>query len=325
MKHIALVRLSALGDIINTAFVLQFIKQNYPTLKIDWVCEEFFAPLLQNHPDLDDVITINLKQLKKEKSFSLLYKNIKHLKNTPTYDKVIDSQGLIKSAITARILGKKTHGFAKDSIREPLATLFYTTTSHIPYSENVILRNAKVVSDALGFEITKEMIEQKKAVFPFNKKEDSSYIAFVIGASWESKKYPKELLVEVINQLKTYKCIIIWGNENEKEDALFIQEHTHATIAPKMDLKALVDCISNASLVIGNDTGPTHLAWAQNIPSITLFGPTYERMIFPTAINRYINSPSKVDITKIDKNDYSIKEIPPQKIVTLVKELLCKK
>jgi heptosyltransferase-1 len=75
-------------------------------------------------------------------------------------------------------------------------------------------------------------------------------------------------------------------------------------------------------LVIGNDTGPTHIAWAQNVASITIFGPTNERMIYETPYNVAIHSNSHVDIMKIDKNDYSIKEIPPQTIATQAKELL---
>jgi heptosyltransferase-1 len=75
-------------------------------------------------------------------------------------------------------------------------------------------------------------------------------------------------------------------------------------------------------LLIGNDTGPTHIAWAQNIPSITLLGPTTTRMIGQTAQNIGIKSPSNVDILKIDKQDFSIKEISPQSIIQKAKELL---
>ena len=74
-------------------------------------------------------------------------------------------QGLIKSALVARILGKNTHGFDKNSTRESLASLFYKTTTAIAYEQNVILRNAKVVSDALGIAITQEMIEKKEPIF----------------------------------------------------------------------------------------------------------------------------------------------------------------
>ena len=64
------------------------------------------------------------------------------------------------------------------------------------------------------------------------------------------------------------------------------------------------------------------MAWAYNVPSITLFGPTNERMIYPTDINIAVHSDSKVDISHIDKNDFSIKEIDPTVVVNKAKELL---
>ncbi len=326
MQKIALVRLSALGDIVNSAFVLQFIKKNYPDSSITWVCEEVFAPLLAIHPNVDHLCALQLKKAKKQKSLSLLFTQIKHLRGLGDFDKIIDMQGLIKSAVSARVIGSNTHGFDKNSIREPLASFFYKTTSAIPYEENVVLRNAKVVSDALGISIPKEEIENKEPVFPvlhvdpFN--HDKPNVVFVIGASRPNKIYPKERLVDVINELDVH-AHIIWGNEAEKKDALFIAKQTKkARLAPSMRLDELVSFISHADLLIGNDTGPTHMAWAQNRPSITLFGPTNERMIFPTPQNIGIHSPSNVDILHIDKNDDSIKEIDPHFVATKAKELL---
>ena len=75
-------------------------------------------------------------------------------------------------------------------------------------------------------------------------------------------------------------------------------------------------------LLIGNDTGPTHIAWAQNIASITLFGPTTKRMIYETAKNIAIKSDSNVNILKINKNDFSIQDIPYDLITKKAKELL---
>ncbi len=69
IKSIAIVRLSALGDIINSAIVLQFIHHFYPNTTIDWITEEVFSPLLQEHPLLNKVHTLNIKQIKKERDF----------------------------------------------------------------------------------------------------------------------------------------------------------------------------------------------------------------------------------------------------------------
>jgi heptosyltransferase-1 len=326
IKKIAIVRLSALGDIINSAVVLQFIRQTYPNAAVDWITEELFSGALVSLKELRSVHTINLKKLKKEKSWKLLKENISKLRSLDEYDIIIDMQGLIKSAIVARIIGKNTHGFDKDSTREALAALLYKTTSHIPYSENVIKRNCFVVGDALGFTIDDEMLLKKKAVFAVSKefqlRSDVKNIAFVIGASWESKIYPKEEVVNVCDALKE-QCYIIWGNAKEREDAEWICAHSeYATLAPEMNLDELISFISHVDLLIGNDTGPTHIAWAQNIPSITLLGPTNRRMLYETPKNVAIESPSKVNIMKINKNDFSIKDIPYQTILKQAKELL---
>jgi len=326
MHKIAIVRLSALGDIVNSVIVLQFIHANYPNAEIEWITEEVFAPLLHKHPLVHKVHTINLKRLKKEKSFTLLKETLFYLRSLGNFDIIIDMQGLLKSAFVARLIGKNTHGFDKNSSREALSSLFYKTNSSIPYTQNVIKRNCFLVADALGFEIDDTMILTKKPLFEvqqqFSLKHEKKNIAIVIGASWESKKYPKEHVTELCNSLKE-NALIIWGNEAEKEEAAFIAARSnYATLAPKLSLSELVSFISQVDLLIGNDTGPTHMAWAQNIPSITLLGPTTTRMIYETAKNRGIKSPSLVNLNKIDKNDFSIKDIKVAEIVKNAKELL---
>ena len=102
---IAIVRLSALGDIIQTSIVLQFIKKHFDDAKIDWICEERFAGILQNHPLLNEVVKINLKDKKIVKTIKILLKQ-----RSKKYDLVIDFQGLLKSAFVARILSKNCVG-----------------------------------------------------------------------------------------------------------------------------------------------------------------------------------------------------------------------
>ena len=186
------------------------------------------------------------------------------------------------------------------------------------------MRNCAVVADALGFEITQKMILNKKPIFTIREEftHPTQIVAFVIGASWQSKIYPKELVAEVCNTLKK-DVTIIWGSQEEKLNAEWICENSeYALLAPKLSLDELVSYISSVDLLIGNDTGPTHIAWAQNIPSITLFGPTNSRMIYETPVNVALKSPSKVNILKINKNDFSIKEIKVSSIVQKAKELL---
>jgi len=324
--RILIVRLSALGDIINSAPILQFIKQAYPDAKIEWVCEEGFAPIIEEHPLLHKVHRVSIKRVKKTKSIALLMQNIKMLRSLGKYDHIIDLQGLIKSAIVARLVGKNIAGFAKDSIREPFAANFYQHHTHIPYAENSIWRTCVLASDALNFTLTKQMLLDKEPALKMMPIEEppTDAISFVIGASWPSKIYPKEKFVQLAKLLKAYKIVLIWGSEPEREDALYIEKNCeNASLAPKLSLSELTSYIASTQLCIGNDTGPTHLAWAMNIPSITLFGPTpASKMIFETKTNLCIESDSVVDPMKLNREDFSIQDIAPEKIADMAKGLL---
>ena len=331
MKRIAIIKLSAMGDIIHAMVALQYIKKQYPNLQIDWFVESAFAPILENNPDINEIIKLDLKSIKKDKKE--IINQIKLIKKykTNSYDLVIDAQGLIKSAIVSFFLGKSRVGFSKNSTREKLASFFYTKKVDIAYDKNAIERNVKVLSQALNFEIAKDNILNKKP-FLFYKNEneviyeylskDKKNVLFVIGASWPSKMYSKEKFAKIINNLDE-NCLITWGNEAEKDIANFIANISKAKVLPKLDLNSLKAIMSKVDLVIGNDTGPTHMAWALNIPSITLFGntPGY-RNTYITNTNKIIESKSIVNPFKLDRNDFSIKEIDENEIINTAKGLL---
>lgn len=331
MKRIAIIKLSAMGDIIHAMVALQYIKRKYPNLQIDWFVESAFAGVLENNPDINQIIKLDLKSIKKDKKE--IINQIKLIKKYEknSYDLVIDAQGLIKSAIVSFFLGKNRVGFSKNSTREKLASFFYTKKVDIAYDKNAIERNVKVLSQALNFEIAKDDILNKKP-FLFYKNEneviyeylnkDKKNVLFVIGASWPSKMYSKEKFAKIINNLDE-NCLITWGNETEKDIANFIANISKAKVLPKLDLNSLKAIMSKVDLVIGNDTGPTHMAWALNIPSITLFGntPGY-RNTYITNTNKIIESKSIVNPFKLDRNDFSIKEIDENEIINTAKGLL---
>jgi len=328
---IAIVKLSAMGDIIHAMVALQYIKAENPTIKIDWIVEQSFAQVLENNPHIDNILTVNLKSLKKKKLalFSEIKKIRTYAKNN--YDLVIDAQGLLKSAISAKLLGKNRAGFSKESIREGVASYFYHEKIEIAYDANTIDRNAKVMSEPLNVHITSKMIIDKEAFLFYNddNQELNGYLSkkkkniiFVIGSTWESRNYPKEKFVEIANHLKE-NILIAWGGEEERKKAEWIEVNSsYVKMLPKINLNALKTIIAKSDLLIGNDTGPTHMAWGLNVPSITIFGPTPINRVYQTPINKVIKSKSEVNHFKLDKNDFSITKIPSHKIILLAKELL---
>ena len=328
---IAIVKLSALGDIIHAMIVLQFIKKNYPESEIDWFVEKRFFGVLENNPHINQIHQVSLKSVNKSKSLFLIWKELRKIRKLSKYDLVIDMQGLLKSALIAqKIPSDITLGFDKDSLRESLAAIFYNQTYKIDYAENAIERNLNLVSYALKFSFDKEDIHSKE-VFLYPTQQNTlnhisstkKNILLISGASYSAKFYPIEKFVELTNQIDA-NFLTIWGNEKEKIIANEIKHlSSNVEVLEELSLDGLISLISQVDLVIGSDTGPTHMAWALNIPSITLFGPTPGyRNTYETEINKIIESESAVNPLKINKNDYSIKNISVSDIVKISEHLL---
>lgn len=327
---IAIVKLSALGDIVHAMVALQFIKAALPQVQIDWVVEQGFAGVLADNPHIRQVLTVNLKALKTDKTqFFRQLANIRHYRQQH-YDLVIDAQGLIKSAVVTRLLAGNTVGFDQNSIREKWAAKFYRQTVACAYDANTIDRNVAVMTQPLGINVSPQHILAKQPFLYFKPsvadlndyfQTDQANLMLVIGSTWPSRNYPKEQFLQVIQALPA-NYLICWGNEQEQQTGQWLAERSDAKLLPRLNLNDLKAAIARVDLLIGNDTGPTHMAWGLNRPSITLFGPTPVSRVYQTDINRVLKSPSVVNPFKLNKNDFSIAEIPPQDIIDLANSLL---
>lgn len=319
-----------MGDIVHAMVALQFIKAALPEAHVDWVVEQGFAGVLADNPHIERVLPVNLKALKTDKSLLLReFFNIRHYAQQH-YDVVIDAQGLIKSAIVARLLSAKTVGFDKQSVREKWAASLYASTIAYAYDGNTIDRNVAVLTRPLGIQVTQQQILDKQPFLYFQPAyasldalfaTDKPNILLVIGSTWPSRNYPVEHFLQVMQGLPA-NYLVCWGNEAELKRAQWLAERSGAKVLPKLSLNDLKAAIARADLLIGNDTGPTHMAWGLNRPSITLFGPTPVSRVYQTAQNRVLKSPSSVNPFKLNKNDFSIAEIQPRAVIESAHSLL---
>lgn len=330
--RVAIVKLSALGDIVHAMVALQCIKEYARDIRIDWVVDSNFAGLLENNPDVDNILTVNLKALKKGQArFFEELRRIRHYAQND-YHLVIDAQGLLKSAIVSRLIGRNVAGFDAHSIREKAAAWFYQHHYACAYDTNTIDRNALILSRPLGLGISHECILKKKP-FLFFRDEDEVVgqclsqnrpnIVLVIGSTWETRNYPVEKYLKIADSLRE-NCLVIWGSEQERAKAQWLESQSkYVKALPKrLDLNSLKALIAKCSLLIGNDTGPTHMAWALNRPSITIFGPTPVSRVYQTEINKVVKSHSIVNPYKLNKLDDSIKDIDENEIIELARSLL---
>lgn len=322
---ICIVKLSAMGDIIHAMVALQFIKKAHPDAQIDWVVESAFADVLENNPDIDNILPMNLKAIKKQKSKIIEQYKLAKTYGKNNYDILIDAQGLLKSAIVSKLIGAKViAGFDKDSIREGIASYFYDKKISIAYDANTIDRNVKVLCEPLGIETTpQDILEKSPFLFSSQNISAKNYpLTFVVGASRPNKVYPKEKFLELVYLLQK-EVFVVWGSQEEYAIAKWLEEKSPLIkVAPRGNLDDLKHTIMHSQLVIGGDTGPTHMAWACNVASITVFGntPGY-RNTYTTDINKIIESHTKVNPLKLDKEDFSITEIQALEIAQIAQEL----
>lgn len=314
---IAIVKLSALGDIVHAAIVLQFIKKHCPNAHITWLVDARFASLLKDHPLIDELVILPLKE-----SFKKSYKIIKTLGK---FDKIIDLQGLFKSAVVVKLLGKEIYGFSRESVKEKIAARLYRHKFKIDYNENIIVRNLSLVGYALNFSFDRDEILKKSPCFEICKKfkneSGKKRVLIAAFASEESKIYDK--FKDVIRLLDGCEIYLCYGSESEKTRAEAIISGTKAKLLEKLSIKDMIDFIASCDLVIGNDSGLTHLAWALNRPSITLFGnrPSH-RNAYVTDKNLVVDMGKEIDARSIDKNDFCIREIYPETVANFAKRLL---
>lgn len=289
MMKILVVRLSSLGDIVHLFPAVSDLRRHFPDAEIHWVVEPAFAELVGWHSAVDKVITVPLRAHKKIwwKIPALLSTLRKQLR-VENYNIVLDAQGLLKSALLARLAGVAVFGFAAGSARETLASWFYKKTAKVPSSLHVIEKNRQLVATIFAADITtpadfgldKFRRQQLQSELSTKVKEviNQPYFVMLHGTTWNSKYWPETSWKELIRLLaqQGWHCMLPWGNENERQRAHRLQAAggEHAQVLPKLSLTELMALLLHARAYVSVESGIGHLAAVLDIPGIMLHGPT---------------------------------------------------
>ncbi|GCF02011.1 lipopolysaccharide heptosyltransferase I [Helicobacter pylori] len=333
---IAIVRLSALGDIIVGAVFLVAIKERFANAQIEWFVDERFSTILEHSPYIDKLHPIALKSTLATFNPLKIFKLFKSLR-VYEYDIVIDMQGLIKSALITQMLkAPKKVGFDYASAREGLSAFFYSQKVSIAYNEPVLKRNFTLLFHALNLpqkEIS-ESLNSRSKVFSYqdspkidalNLNENKLKILFVLETSKINKTYPIERFKELALALENFQICLLWHASEDKATALYgaLKNQRDMLLLPKLTLNEVKALLFKMDLIIGGDTGITHLAWALQKPSITLYGNTpMERFKLESPINVSLTGNSNANY---HKKDFSIQNIEPKKIKECVLNILKEK
>ena len=280
MTTILLVKTSSLGDVIHNLPVVNDLLAHMPDAKIDWMVEENFADLVRLHPGVRNVIPVAVRRWRKALLSRQTWREIGALRQRlepEQYDLIIDSQGLIKSALLASQAHGLRCGFSRETAREPIAARWYDREYDIPRRLHAVMRNrwlAAAVSEQLppdnepdyGLQVTPLQAEWLSTAHP--------YVVLLTATSRADKQWAREHWLTLANALhqQGLRAILPAGSDDERRFASQLAaDMPYAIAAPPLSLPQLAGLMQGATAVIGVDTGLTHLAAALCKPTVALF------------------------------------------------------
>ena len=276
--RILLVKTSSLGDVIHNLPVVSDLARSFPEAIIDWCVEESFADIPHLHPAVGEVIPVAIRRWRKALLQPATWREIGEFKKRiahTAYDAVLDTQGLIKSALIARQARGRRLGYAAEVAREPLAARFYDATFVIPPNAHAVQRNRWLASAAFGTPLDLSLdygIKTPAVDLPWLTCQ--RYAVLLTATSRDDKLWAEANWIALAQALaeRGLTPVLPSGSARERERAQRIAVAvTGAIVAPQLTLRELAGLLGGAALTVGVDTGLAHLATALGAPTIALF------------------------------------------------------
>jgi len=341
-KNILIIRLSSIGDVIHSTPVASSLKAAWPDCNITWLVGQVSAELLQDNPDIDEMIIWSRERFEKnlrELNFKEALEMWRELKSNfkgKEYDAVLDIHGLFLTGfIASKVQAKQRIGmrYAKE-----LNSLFMSQTG-MPLGRHITEKYLGVLSP-LGIEpqchkmtlvipkYVKGFVEgflKAQAILPQDK-----MIVLILSTTWDSKNWPASYFIELIKELYKSFRIVLCGGKSEIEVGIAIERNAGIPLINMVGQTSLLEMagiIEQAVLLIAGDTGPLHMAAALGTPTIGIFGPTDPAVYAPRG-ERNIALPSQLHCTHCHKMQcpkgeaICMKDITPAMVVQKVYDIV---
>ena len=301
--RILLVKTSSLGDVIHNLPVVSDLRRAFPEAQIDWCVEDSFAEIPRLHPEVNEVIPVAVRRWRKNLGQGKTWREIgdfRKLLTQAAYDAILDTQGLLKSALIARQARGRRYGYAAEVARESLAARFYHETFIIPPNAHAVMRNRWL--SAAAFDYPVDLPLEYGIVAPaieFSWLPETRIALLMTATSRDDKLWEESCWIVTAQALinRGLSPIIPSGNALERQRAERIVANVPgAVVAPPLSLRELAGLIGRSTLVIGVDTGLVHLAAALSVPTIALYVTTDPGLtgVDGTGFFRNLGAPGKV-------------------------------
>lgn len=292
-----MVRPSSLGDVVHALSLVTDVHVALPDAVVDWVAEEPFRELPQLCPGVRNVIPVALRRWRRSLASGSTWQQafaFRRELRAHRYDVILDLQEQVKGALIARSAVGVRHGFSRECIREPLATLLDDVHHTVSPAQHFAQRARLLSAQALGYRIDtpprwKWQLPRRDPGLP-----GVPYVMALHATSRDGKLWPEprwQALLGSFSQAGLVACLP-WGSVDERMRSERIAEAVPGAIVPeRMSITTVAGWLAHAEIAIGVDTGLTHFAAALGTRTLALFTETD-----PATAGVAIAGPTAVDL-----------------------------
>ena len=275
MADILFIKTSSLGDVVHHMPALTEARNARPDARFTWLVEEAFAPLVRLHPAVGDVIPVAWRRWRQSlyapSTLAEIAGSMRAIR-AHRYDLIVDSQGLLRSGITAHIAHGRRHGYDASSIREPLAAMFYDVRHRVSRDLHAVERNRLLSGLSLGYMPQAEPdfgLDRARLRAPGDR-----YAVLLHATARVDKLWPEADWIALGQVLagQGIELVLPWGTPPERARSERIAAALPGARVPeRAPLDAVARLIAGAQFVVGVDTGLLHLAAALGVPLVAIF------------------------------------------------------
>jgi heptosyltransferase-1 len=275
MADILFIKTSSFGDVIHHMPALTEARLARPDARFAWLVEEAFAPLVRLHPAIDEVIAVAWRRWRWSLYAPATLREIAASLRTigaKRYDEIVDSQGLLRSAVIGRFAQGRRHGYDIRSIKEPVAAAFYDIRHRVRSDRHAVERNRILTGLALGYE------PQGAPDFGLDRTRlmdrGERYAVLLHATARPEKEWPEVNWIALGNALagSGIDLVLPWGTPVERARSERIAAAVpRAQVGERAPLDKVARLIAGAEFVVGVDTGLMHLAAALGVPLVAIF------------------------------------------------------
>jgi heptosyltransferase I len=275
--RLLLVKMSSLGDLVHCFPAITDALRARPDIQLDWVVERGFSDIAALHAGVRRTVPIELRTWRRQplRSRASVASFLGELR-AERYDLVLDTQGLLKSAVVSRLARADARaGFDRNSAREVLASHWYEHRHAVPRAMHAVDRQRSLFGAALGYVPSPELDFGLRPALAAA--DPAAPLVFLHGTSWRNKQWPVAFWRDLAARAVASGRVVLlpWGSDEERARSETIAGAVAGCSVPeRTPLSGVVGMLSSAGGVVTVDTGLGHFAAALGLPTVGLYGPT---------------------------------------------------